>query len=292
MSHRSIDGDGYYPQWLTDEDCGNSYKQLFLDLYEEWYNIKDAKEKKERLKELKVYLTIICDVIAYRYLVKYYSNLFHKLNITIDEYMNYKVERILITIRDKKEHINDVLSYVYMAFMLSPSRLIYDYAESLGRCKLVKANLPYYQIQRLKFFFITRDRSAEHIVYNVDNLELDEDSEFIHSNLDRYSLSEYNREQAKLDAGTKYDNLVKYIENVSTKYPKSKQFLINLFNSWSNDLEGEYESIKQKFSDNSCFGLTDYIKYKYENQQVDLSYDEYIGVLSILNNIIKNRSKI
>lgn len=285
--------EGYYPTWLTDEECGNEYKRKFAELYEEYYNTTDKKEKKEKLKELKIYLTITCDVIAYRYLVKYYSNLFHKLNITVEEYMDYKVERIYVTIRDKKEHINDILSYVYMSFMLSSSRLIYDYAESLGRCKLVKVNLPYFQIQRLKFFFISRDKSAEHIVYNVDNLELDKDSELIHSNIDRYSLSEYNRNKTIQDSGSNFEKVRMYVEKLDFKYDNSKNYLINIFDNWQNDLEGDFEYVKQNYAGiNSCFNLVDYIKYKYENHMTDLSYDEYIDVLSVLNKLMKLNRRV
>ena len=175
--------------------------------------------------------------------------------------------------------------------MLSPARLIYDYAESLGRCKSVKANLPYFQIQRFKFFFVTRDKSAEHIIFNVDNLELDENSEYIHSNMDRYSLSEYNREQVKLEAGTQFSKLKVYVAKSNIDNKKSKDYLIDLFDNWSSDLEGEYESIKQNCNYNSCFNLVDYIKYKYENNMTDLSYDDFVDVLSILNDLIK-RSNI
>ena len=62
---------------------------------------------------------------------------------------------------------------------------------------MVREILPYFKTQRLKFYFIEKDNTAEHIVFSVDNIELDEESEVIRSNLDKYSLSLYTEQQRK-----------------------------------------------------------------------------------------------
>ena len=162
--------EGYYPIWLTDTECGNEYKRKLIKTYDEYFNEQDKKLREKKLNEFRVNLTVVADVVAYRYLVKHYSNLFYKLNITIEEYIEYKVERMYVTVRDKKERINDIMSYVYMSFMLSSPRLIYDYGEFVGKCKTVKENQPYFKIQRLKYYFIERETAAEHIIFSVDNL--------------------------------------------------------------------------------------------------------------------------
>lgn len=280
---------GYYPPWLQDQEIGDKYKQKLVEIYDEFYNTKDKQTKKDLLKDLQIYLTIVCDVIAYRYLMKHYYNLFYRLNITIEEYMEYKVERAYVTIRDKESKINDILSYIYMSFMLSSPRLIYDYAEKIGRCKLVKQDIPYFQTQRYKFFFIDRGKSIEHIIYNVDNIDLDSSSEEIHSKMDKYSLSSYNRKQIDIMSDSLIDKLIYKIQDTECESENSKKYLINLFNNWNKNEENKYEEIKQKLNIKNNFTIFDYIRYNYESGLTDLSYTEYIEVLSILNNIVKSK---
>lgn len=281
--------DGYYPIWLTNQECGDSYKKQLYVVYDNYYKETDPEKKKNCYSELQVYITIVCDVIAYRYLVKYYTNLFHKLSITIEEYMDYKVERILSTIQSKTERIDDILSYIYMSFMLSSPRLIYDYAEKVGRCKLVKELLPYFQIQRFKFFFVDRDSNREHYIFNVDNLELNENTEAIRSNLEKYSLSDYNRKQSLDLYDSSFDLIFDYIKTLDYKYENSLKYLLNIFSNWETDVESKYEIQKSKQTDvnKKDFSLLDYIKYDYECNK-SLSYDEYIEVLQTLNNLLKN----
>lgn len=280
---------GYYPPWLQDQEIGDKYKQKLVEIYDEFYNTKDKQTKKDLLKDLQVYLTIVCDVIAYRYLMKHYYNLFYRLNITIEEYMEYKVERAYVTIRDKESKINDILSYIYMSFMLSSPRLIYDYAEKIGRCKLVKQDIPYFQTQRYKFFFIDRGKSIEHIIYNVDNIDLDSSSEEIHSKMDKYSLSSYNKKQIDIMSDSLIDKLICKIQDIECESENSKKYLINLFNNWNKNEENKYEEIKQKLNIKNNFTIFDYIRYNYESGLTGLSYTEYIEVLSILNNIVKSK---
>lgn len=108
MNERSIGH--YYPQWLTDQECGESYKRQLVTIYNDYFKEQDKKLKQEKLDQVKVYLTIVCDVVAYRYLVKHYSNLFYRLHLTVEEYMEYKVDRMFTTIKDKKDKIDDILS--------------------------------------------------------------------------------------------------------------------------------------------------------------------------------------
>lgn len=283
--------EGYYPEWLTDTECGNEYKRKLVAVYDEYYKETDKTLKQEKLNEFRVYLTIVSDVVAYRYLVKHYMNLFHKLNMTVEEYLDYKVERMFTTIRDKKERVNDIMSYVYMSFMLSSPRLIYDCGEHLGRCKMVREVLPYFKTQRLKFYFIEKDNTAEHIVFSVDNIDLDEESELLHSNLDKYSLSVYTEQQRKESADTGFDVLREYISKRNFKYSQSKKYLLELFDSWKERTEDDYEWVKQTIGvkNDVDFTLFDYIRYKYENKQIDLTYEEYLDVLSVLNSILKGR---
>lgn len=249
--------------------------------------------KSQKLKQLKIYLAVVCDVVAYRYLVKYYFNLFHRLNIMVEEYIDYKVERMYQTLKDKKERIEDIMSYVYMSFMLSSPRLIYDYGEKLGRCKLVKDNLPYFQVQRLKFFFIERENVTEHYIYNVDNLELDalqsSTGRNLHSNLEKYSLSKYKYKQSIVNStSNSYDTIREYIANNKTiKFEKSKNYLLSIFDNWSDSVEGDYQEVKNMSEITDNFTLFDYIRYKYENKMTDLKNEEYLEVLSILNTLLK-----
>lgn len=293
MLNQSHD-EGYYPPWLTDKECGEAYKAELLQIYDAFYNAKDKDVKKQKLDELYVSLTVVSDVIAYRYLVKYYSNLFRKLGITVEEYLEYKVERMYTTIKDKKDKIDDILSYVYMSFMLSSPRLIYDYAEKIGRCKLVRENAPYFQIQRLKFFFIERENTREHIVFNVDNIDLDENTEAIRSNLDKYSLSKYHSDQSKLNADSGYDKVRSYLDYFDFQYKASKEFLLNLFDHWKSDIEDDFYFVRQSLGINNDteFTMLDYIRYKYENNQTKLNYDEYLDVLSAINNLLKSRKDL
>lgn len=295
MSSYSQQHDGYYPPWLTDQKIGDEYKRSLVIKYEDFFKEENKQLKAEKLKEVRAYLTVVCDVIAYRYLVKYYSNLFHKLNITVEEYMDYKVERMYVTIKDKKEPISDILSYIYMSFMLSSPRLIYDYGEKIGRCKLVKDILPYFRIQRLKFFFIEKENVTEHYVYNVDNIELDSESnsELIRSNMDKSSLQRYNTEQSILNSASSFDVVKEFIiNNISFSFDKSKKYLLSIFDNWATEVEFDFQYIKQisELKDNS-FNLVDYIRYKYENKQTDLSYDEYLDVLHALNLVLKKGYK-
>ena len=284
--------EGYYPIWLTDTECGNEYKRKLIKTYDEYFNEQDKKLREKKLNEFRVNLTVVADVVAYRYLVKHYSNLFYKLNITIEEYIEYKVERMYVTIRDKKERINDIMSYVYMSFMLSSPRLIYDYGEFVGKCKTVKENQPYFKIQRLKYYFIERETAAEHIIFSVDNLDLDDDTELIRSNLDKYSLSKYTEEQRNNSAESGYDVLREYLEKQGKfKFAKSKAYLLNLFDTWTTGTEDDFETVKQELDikTDSEFSLLDYIRYKYENKQVDLNYEEYLDILCVLNSLLKGR---
>ena len=178
--------------WLQDEEYGKMYKTMLVDTYENFFKEKDKKKKADLLSQIEVYLSVVCDVIAYRYLVKHYPNLFHKLCITVEEYIQYKVDRLMVTIRDKTEHIEDILSYVYMSFMLSSPRLIYDYGEKIGRCKLVREVLPYYLVARNKFFNNIKVDAVEHIIYNVDTLYIDEENENEGDNFSRSSLEKYS----------------------------------------------------------------------------------------------------
>lgn len=282
---------GYYPSWLTDVNIGNEYKRKLIKVYDEFFNEQDKKVKENKLNEFRVYLTVVADVVAYRYLVKHYSNLFYKLGITIEDYIEYKVERMYVTVRDKKDRINDIMSYVYMSFMLSSPRLIYDYGEYAGRCKTVREVQPYFKTQRMKFYFIEKDNAIEHVVFSVDNLELDNDTELLHSNLDRYSLGQYVEEQRKHNAETGFDALREFISNCQFKYSQSKKYLLHIFDSWEKSTESDFEQVKQELNiKNSIeFTLLDYIRYKYENKQVDLTYEEYLDVLNILNKILKGR---
>lgn len=282
----------YYPIWLTDESVALDYKQKLYNSYDEYFNEKDSKIRQEKLKELKVYLTIVSDVIAYRYLVKYYSNLFHKLHITVEEYMDYKVDRMFLTIKDKKERIEDILSYVYMSFMLSSPRLIYDYAEKIGRCSLVKDNLPYFKVQRLKFFFIDRENTIEHIVCNISVVDINSTEKSIRSDMEKYSLANYNYKQSIEASNSEYDILCEYLQNMTSfKYVKSRDYILDIFKNWKESIEDDFIYVKQISEVKSNFTLIDYIRYKYENKQTDLTYDEFVDALSILNNIMRKEVK-
>ena len=279
-------------EWLEDEEYGNHCKQELVKLYEAYFNEKDEQQKDEIFKQLEVYLSIVCDVIAYRYLVKHYTNLFYKLCITVDDYMAYKVKRLLVTVKEKKDKIDDILSYTYMSFMLSSPRLIYDYAEKVGHCKLVKETQPYYKVARDKFFGNNSDKNteAEHYIYNVDNLYLDEDNDTtVHSNLDNYSYSQWkNTIRTQYDGVGDFDCLINKLLLVSCDYSEeSENFLLDLFNNWKNNVESDYHDVKLKLNANNDYSILDYIKYKYEHKQTNLKQSEYIEVLKILNSILK-----
>lgn len=278
-----------YYYWLTNEDYGEECKRILSELYNEYFYCKDKNEKQELFKQIEIYLSVVCDVIAYRYLVKHYIELFYKLSITIEEYMDYKVKRLLATFRDKKEHIEDVISYIYMSFMLSSPRLIYDFAEKIGRCKLVKTTLPYYQTARNNFFRVKKDvEHTEHYIYNVETLFLDEEGknkELIHSNLDNYSYTNWEKEeQLKYNGVEEYQQILKLIEKLD--YSKnSKDYIKYIFINWKDKIESDYQDVSVNFGD--TYNLVDYIRYNYENNRLSLSYNDYIDVLKILNAIIK-----
>lgn len=293
MHSKEITKEGYYPEWLTNAECGNEYKRKLIDAYEDYFNEQDKIKRKQKLDKFRIYLTVVADVVAYRYLVKYYSNLFYKLSITVEEYIEYKVERMYVTVRDKKDKINDIMSYVYMSFMLSSPRLIYDYGEYIGRCKTIREIQPYYKTQRLKFYFIEKDTAVEHIVYVVDNLDLDNDTEAIRSNLEKYSLSQYVEQQQKQNIDSGFDLLREFLDHYPFQFKKSEEYLLNIFDNWKTKIEDDFEDVKQELGikSNNDFNLLDYIEYKYENKQIDLNYDEYVDVLNALNNILKGRRK-
>lgn len=283
-----------YYSWLTDEEYANDCKQKLVQLYELYYETQDKKEKEEIFKQLEVYLSIVCDVIAYRYLVKHYTNLFYKLCITVEDYMEYKVKRLLATIKEKKEHIEDILSYTYMSFMLSSPRLIYDYAEKIGHCQLVRDVQPYYQVAREKFFGNgnpNKNEEAEHYIYNVDTIFLDEkdDNSAIRSNLDNFSYTQWkDNKRMEEDGVTDFQGLISLLNSIAENYSlRSKDYLLNLFNNWKTDVESDYNSLKMQTKSGSTYSIIDYIKYKYENKQTDLTQEEYIDVLKILNQILK-----
>lgn len=283
-----------YYSWLTDEEYSNHCKQELVRLYEEYYKTQDKKEKEEIFKQLEVYLSIVCDVIAYRYLVKHYTNLFYKLCITVEDYMEYKVKRLLVTIKEKKEHIEDILSYVYMSFMLSSPRLIYDYAEKIGHCQLVKDVQPYYQVAREKFFGNgnpNKTEETEHYIYNVDTIFIDEKDEnsTIRSNLDNFSYAQWKNNRRMEDDGVvSFQSLIDLVENITDDYSlNSKNYLLYLFNNWKTDIESDYNSLKLQTKAGSSYSIIDYIKYKYENKQTNLSQKDYVDVLKILNIILK-----
>lgn len=282
----------YYPPWLVDQDCGDEYKRKLILTYDEFFNEENPEQKKAKLDELRVYLTVVCDIIAYRYLVKHYSNLFYRLSLTIEEYMDYKVDRMYLTIKDKKTRIEDIISYIYISFMLSSPRLIYDYAEKMGRCQQVKQEIPYFQTQRYKFFFIEREKTVEHIIFNVENTELDEESEAIRSNIDKYSLHEYEKAQSQLNFNSGLDRLITLVESLDTDYENSRTYLLKLFRNWERVVEGEFEALKRTLKIKDEFTIFDYIRYNYEEGKTGLNYNEYLEVLNILNNIIKRGGKI
>lgn len=288
---RQREANGYYPLWLSDQEVADEYKEKFVASYNAFFDAKDPNEKKQHLDEFRVYLTIMCDVVAYRYLVKYYSNLFHRLGITIEEYMDYKVERAYITIKDKKEKIDDPMSYIYMSFMLSSPRLIYDYGEKMGRCKLVREVLPYFKTQRLKYFFIDSKNTIEHVIFNFDNIDLDEDSEAIRSNIDKYSLAQYQKQENLESNDSGFSAVREYVGKLPFKIKKARNFLLSIFDTWKTTGEADFEVTKRKANLQVEFTLLDYVKYKYEHQEVDLSYDEYIDVLCVLNQLLKGRKE-
>lgn len=279
--------------WLTDEDYQKQCKEKLVELYEVYYTTTDKAEKDKLFKQLEIYLAVVCDIIAYRYLVKHYTNLFYKLCITVEEYMEYKVQRLLVTIRDKKEHIEDILSYIYMSFMLSSPRLIYDYGEKIGRCQLQKEVLPYYQVARNKFFNNIKEDVTEHVIFNVDTLYLDDiehNEEFIRSNIDKYSYAKWkNYVRTKEDGVTGYQKLISLVEKYPSKFVKSKEYLLYLLNNWESEIESDYQSVKINSNLKTSYTLLDYIKYKYENKELNLTYEEYIDTLEILNDILKRR---
>lgn len=289
MSQRKH-SESYYVPWLTDQACGDEYKKLFAEKYEEFFEEKDKEKRKQKLDELLVYLTVVCDIVAYRYLVKHYSNLFKRLGVTVEEYIDYKVQRMYNTLRDKKEKINDVMSYVFMSFMLSSPRLIYDYGEKAGRCQLIKDVLPYFKTQRLKFFFVDREVNIEHIIFSVDNLDLDGDSELLHSNIEKYSLEQYNKTESSKDGNdnSRFDKLCEFIAMQDFNFDESREYLLHFFSIWEESGEEDFELVKKKVNSKTNFTFQDYIRYKYEHQQTNLTYDQYVDVLRVLNIILKS----
>lgn len=242
---------------------------------------------------MNVYLIVVSDVIAYRYLVKHYYNLFKKLDITFEEYMDYKVERMYNTLRDKKEKVDDILSYIYMSFMLSSPRLIYDYAEQIGKCKLVKELLPYFKVQRQKFFLEYKDNTREHYIYNVDNIDLDKDSEAIRSNIEKYSLSEYNKKDSALNTDSYSLEVIKsYISDYFYDNDNITNILFNIFDNWENKTESDYMYIKQTYFTNKDFSFIDYIRYLYENNKLNITYTDYTNILKMFNDLFKIKGEL
>lgn len=178
-----------------------------------------------------------------------------------------------------------------MSFMLSSPRLIYDYAEKIGRCKLIKNVVPYYQTARKNFFNIDKEtEQIEHYIYNVETLYLDDESkekDLLYSNLENYSYSNWEKEeQLKYNGIEEFNIILNYI-NKSNCSINSKNYLKNIFNNWKDKTESDYQSVGLNFGEN--YNLVDYIRYCYENNKTNLSHDEYIGVLKLLNTIIKNK---
>lgn len=283
--------------WLTDEEYGKQCKDNLVIAYNCWFDEKDKTKKKQYYEMMEIYMPIVCDIIAYRNLVKNYSNLFHRLNITVEEYLAYKNERLLETIRQKKDKIDDILSYVYMSFMLSSPRLIYDYGEKIGRCKAVRHVLPYHQVARNKYFSNEVEMTVvEHIIFNVDNLYLDDESQqdVLRSNIERYSLEQYNCQKSLEDNGVlEFEQLIEYVNSINTKFLKSKQYLLGLFKNWNNGTEDEFFKIKAQGGFGDDYTLIDYINYSYENGLLSkvLTRDEYVECLSIYNKILKKGEK-
>lgn len=279
--------------WLKDEQLAQLYKQELVNIYEQYYVTKDKSVRQSLYNKLEVYLSIVCDIIAYRYLVKYYSNLFHKLCITVEDYMEYKVDRLLVTLKDKKEHVDDILSYIYMSFMLSSPRLIYDYGEKIGRCQIVRKTLPYYLVARNKFFGHTKSNTIEHVMFNVDTLYLDDtdskNTEILHSNLDRYSYRNWkDRLRTEEDGINDYNFLILDVETIDCEYESSRRYLLNLLKNWKS-VESDYQITKNECNVGNSYSLIDYVVYKYNMGFVNLTKDEYMDVLKILNKLISSK---
>lgn len=282
--------------WLVDEEYGKQCKDNLVIAYNSWFDEKNSNRKKQLFNVVEMYMPIVCDVIAYRYLVKHYTNLFFKLNITIEEYLAYKTERLLDTIKKKKERIDDILSYVYMSFMLSSPRLIYDYGEKIGRCKTIHHILPYYQVVRNKYFGNEVEDLVEHVIYQVDNLYLDDESqaETVHSNIERYSLQQYEHQKSIEDNGMLELNLaLAALQKIQTDIQSSKDYLISIFKGWNDGVEDDYFRIKLegKFDDN--YTLVDYITYCFEHDELQsmMNKREFTECLVIYNKLIKSGGK-
>ena len=284
-----------YYDWLVDEEYGKQCKDNLVIAYNCYFDESDSVKKKQYYAMIEIYMPIVCDVIAYRYIVKNYSNLLFKLNITVEEYLAYKSKRLLDTVKQKKDKIDDILSYVYMSFMLSSPRLIYDYGEKIGRCKSIRHVLPYHQVARNRYFNNkVESNSVEHFIFNVDNLYLDDESqtEAVHSNIDKYSLQQYEYNISLEDNGIlEFENILEYLDCINTKYPKAKQYLLGLFKNWKNGVEDEFLRVKSENNFNDDYSLIDYINYCYENGELSkvLNRNEYMECLSIYNSILKRR---
>lgn len=282
----------FYP-WLQDEEYADGCKKRLSLLYDDYFYCKDEIEKQEILKQLEIYLAVVCDIVAYRNLAKHYKNQFFKLGITIEEYIEYKTQRLLVTIRDKKEYISDICGYVYISFMYSCSKLIYDYAEKIGHCSLIKENLPYYQVMRNKFFGVAKKAEDEHYIYNVESLCLDDDGEnqeLIKSNLDNYSYSLWEKKEQSEFAGVDQLLCISNIIDNTDCSQNAKDYLKYLFKNWD-ILESGYQKTKQKFGDNN-YSLQDYIVYLYSNGNLNLTDNEFQDVLKLFKNILTNGKEI
>lgn len=275
--------------WLSNEEYGNQCKEKLVNLYDEFFNCKDAKTKEKLLKQIEVYLYVVCEIIAYRKLVKTYSSLFHKLHFTVEDYIDYKAKRLLLTIKNKEEYIEDILNYIYMSFMLSSPALIYDFGEKMGCCKANRKTQPYYQAVRDKFFF-NESVPIEHIVFAVDSCFSTNDTDDIKTKtkLDKYAYDKWKKDIYNYSCSTN-DILIKQIAKLSNSNncsEKSSEYLTDILLNWSTKIEDEYQDVKQKkFAQSNNYSLIDYITYKYEEGKTNLSYSEFCDVLVILQSL-------
>ena len=80
----------------------------------------------------------------------------------------------------------------------------------------------------------------------------------------------------------------------TTIYDRNGKVVTQLFQenrNWKESIEDDFIYVKQISEVKSNFTLIDYIRYKYENKQTDLTYDEFVDALSILNNIMRKEVK-
>ena len=272
--------------WLLDKDCCSSYLNSLKDCYDKY--ISESSTSSDLLNDIELYTNLVVYVIGYRYLVSKYSSLFSKLNISVEEYLDYRSKKLFNRIKNKNKRIDDICSYIYRSLQLSNQLQIYEYSYSCGNCNKIKTKNKV-EIARNDFFNISiKNNQIEntYIFYEFDSCDKsidDNASEKCVLDIDKKSYIDFTSQN--IDYGESISKLIERIKSIDC-LDKPKSILIYILTNWEDSIESDYNATQSKISDPIGYGLSDYITYKYKTGKLNITEEEYLDILKILKYIM------